>query len=145
MRKNGLVLKDLEFLEAVYKQTGHVHLTRQLYIPWNIHKVFRLFVVKCWLFYICLSDISVLYRSCPFFCKLPPIARFMGPTWSPSRAERTQVGPMLAPKTLLSETPPHYQTLCRPTWRHWTTKMLVRYRLLSVCLRFSQFSQSSFI
>ena len=32
----------------------------------------------------------------------PLITRFMGPTWGPSRAERTQVGPMLAPWTLLS-------------------------------------------
>ena len=30
------------------------------------------------------------------------IARFMGPTWGPSGAERTRVGPMLAPWTLLS-------------------------------------------
>ena len=30
------------------------------------------------------------------------IARFMGPTWGPSRADRTQVGPMLAPWSLLS-------------------------------------------
>ena len=30
------------------------------------------------------------------------IARFMGPTWDPSGADRTQVGPMLAPLTLLS-------------------------------------------
>ena len=30
------------------------------------------------------------------------IARFMGPTWDPSGADRTQVGPMLAPWTLLS-------------------------------------------
>ena len=30
------------------------------------------------------------------------IARFMGPTWGPSEADRTQVGPMLAPWTLLS-------------------------------------------
>ena len=30
------------------------------------------------------------------------IARFMGPTQGPSRADRTQVGPMLAPWTLLS-------------------------------------------
>ena len=29
-------------------------------------------------------------------------ARFMGPTWGPSGAGRTQVGPMLAPYTLLS-------------------------------------------
>ena len=30
------------------------------------------------------------------------IAWFMGPTWGPSGADRTQVGPMLAPWTLLS-------------------------------------------
>ena len=30
------------------------------------------------------------------------MARFMGPTWGPSGADRTQVGPMLAPWTLLS-------------------------------------------
>ena len=30
------------------------------------------------------------------------IARFKGPTWGPSGAERTQVGPMLSPWTLLS-------------------------------------------
>ena len=34
----------------------------------------------------------------------PHIARFMGPTWGPSGADRTQVGPMLAPRTLLSGT-----------------------------------------
>ena len=31
------------------------------------------------------------------------IARFMGPTLGPSRADRTQMGPMLAPLTPLSE------------------------------------------
>ena len=31
-----------------------------------------------------------------------PIARLMGPTWGPSGGDRTQVGPMLAPWTLLS-------------------------------------------
>ena len=36
--------------------------------------------------------------------KLPLIARFMGPTWGPSGADRTQVGPMLSPWTLLSGT-----------------------------------------
>ena len=30
------------------------------------------------------------------------IARFLGPTWGPSGADRTQVGPMLAPWTMLS-------------------------------------------
>ena len=33
---------------------------------------------------------------------LTRIARFMGPTWDPSGSDRTQVGPMLAPWTLLS-------------------------------------------
>ena len=36
------------------------------------------------------------------FCEPPLIARFMGPTWGPSGADRTQVVPMLAPWTLLS-------------------------------------------
>ena len=34
--------------------------------------------------------------------KISQIARFMGPTWDPPGADRTQVGPMLAPWTLLS-------------------------------------------
>ena len=34
----------------------------------------------------------------------PPIARFMWPSWGPSGADRTQVGPMLAPWTLLPGT-----------------------------------------
>ena len=33
---------------------------------------------------------------------LPLIARFMGPTWGPSGAARTHVGPMMAPWTLLA-------------------------------------------
>ena len=39
------------------------------------------------------------------------IAKFMGPTWGPHGADRTQVGPMLAPWTLLSgwcNQPYHY-------------------------------------
>ena len=39
------------------------------------------------------------------------IASFMGPTWGPSVADRTQVGPMLAPWTLPSE----YE--CPDSWR----------------------------
>ena len=34
-------------------------------------------------------------------------------------------------------------SLCRLIWRHWTTKMLVRYMMPSVCLRLGQFSQLS--
>ena len=35
---------------------------------------------------------------------VPLLARFMGSTWGPSGADRTQMGPMLAPWTLLSGT-----------------------------------------
>ena len=38
---------------------------------------------------------------------LPLIARFMGPSWGPSGADRTQVGSMLAPWTLLPGTIPY--------------------------------------
>ena len=37
----------------------------------------------------------------------PLISWFMGPTWGPSGADRTQVGPMLAPWALLSGSMPH--------------------------------------
>ena len=38
-----------------------------------------------------------------YIVKFPTlIARFKGPTWGPSGADRTQMGPMLAPWTLLS-------------------------------------------
>ena len=36
-------------------------------------------------------------------------------------------------------------SLCRLIWRHWTTKMLVRYMLPSVCVRLRQLSHSSII
>ena len=39
------------------------------------------------------------------------IARLMGPTWGPSGADRTQVGPMLAPWTLLSGYPCDYLSM----------------------------------
>ena len=40
------------------------------------------------------------------------IARFMGPTWGPSWADKTQVGPMLAPWTLLSGIQSVYASWC---------------------------------
>ena len=39
---------------------------------------------------------------CDEILMAPLITRFMGPTWGPSGADRTQVGPMLAPWILLS-------------------------------------------
>ena len=50
-------------------------------------------------------EYTLLLRELP---RTTLIARFMGPTWGPAGADRTQVGPMLAPWTLLSG------TVCRP-------------------------------
>ena len=45
---------------------------------------------------------SVVERRCRWECVCTLITRFMGPTWGPSVTGRTQLGPMLAPWTLLS-------------------------------------------
>ena len=37
------------------------------------------------------------------FLEVTKIAKFMGPTWGPSGADRTQVGPMLAPWTFVQQ------------------------------------------
>ena len=49
------------------------------------------------------SDIPFLYQVlCAAIFQIPTlIARFIGPTWGPARADRTQVVPMLVPWTLL--------------------------------------------
>ena len=44
------------------------------------------------------------------------ITRLMGPTWGPSGAERTQVGPMLAPWFLLSGLIPKFTTVTNKWW-----------------------------
>ena len=54
------------------------------------------------------------------------IARSMGPTWGPSRADRIQVGPMLAPWTLLSE----FITGCL---RSSTTSVRLKYIECIIC------------
>ena len=53
----------------------------------------------------------------------PLIARFMGPTWDPSGANRTQVGPMLAPWTFLSGS-------------LWPSDIIWHYKLKTLCFLF---------
>ena len=66
------------------------------YIPWNMHTVF---VLCCYVLSILKHWLAKLILNKN---KNTLIAGFMGPTWGPSGADRTQVGPMLAPWTLLS-------------------------------------------
>ena len=59
--------------------------------------------------------LKILYHGCWWTDEATLIGRFIGPTWGPSRADRTQVGPMLAPWTLLSgKEPGHHQPWCGP-------------------------------
>ena len=48
------------------------------------------------------QPLSWMPLPCVLPCLVPQVARFMGPAWGPSGADRTQVGPMLAPWSLLS-------------------------------------------
>ena len=61
----------------------------------------------------------------------PLITRFMGPKWGPSGADRTQVGPMLAPWTLLSGTIGNMTT--------WYQRITERYALHWKVVRHSMF------
>ena len=62
------------------------------------------FMVKCCQFAIILSTKFILksLKAEAALRKLSLIARFLGPSWGPFGTNRTQVGPMLAPWTLLS-------------------------------------------
>ena len=58
-------------------------------------------------------------RQLQFRC--PLIAEFMGPTWGPSGADRTQAGPMLA------------HELCYLGHASWTINKLQKWKLVSFC------------
>ena len=70
------------------------------------------------------------------------IARYMGPTWGPSGADKTQVGPTLAPWTLLSGPRCHvlYPVLTVETYHAhqlvWTYKHVCLGKFYRICLRF---------
>ena len=78
------------------------------------------------------------------------IARFMGPTWGPSGADRTQVGPMLASWTLLSckcwplssqDTRCNwisYKTLCLLLeWCTWQSYPILKIKFVwQICVKF---------
>ena len=70
--------------------------------PWSgSHELYK-WLMFYFVFHIVLTQISGIHQSVVFPDIGPLIARFMGWTWGPSGADRTQVGPMLATWTLLS-------------------------------------------
>ena len=90
-----------------------------------------------WLYYHILS--SILYISGTlgpcfhYWCSVYGICKWSDTLWPVGRVRSFADNTISLP------------SLCRPIWRHWTTKMLVGYMLPSVCLRLRQFSPLSFI
>ena len=69
------------------------------------------------------------------------IARFMGPTWGPSGADRPHVGPMLAPWTLLSG------IVCAAfcwRWQMWQNKKKTRLCLWNMVVQSNLYKQKLF-
>ena len=67
---------------------------------WSVFCMFHgIYCICCCCRDLCYNSVRQTHRG---RSSMPPITRFMGPTWGPSGADRTQVGPMLAPWTLLS-------------------------------------------
>ena len=67
------------------------------------HQISQTFIRICILYQ--MINVYQLFELIQFVNITSLIVWFMGPTWGPSGADRTQVGPMLAPWTLLSGTP----------------------------------------
>ena len=66
------------------------------------------------------------------YCMTTLIARFMGPTWGPTVADRTQVGPMLAPWTLLSGNQRCHQR--EQSCHHYNTVLTHWGRVTGICV-----------
>ena len=59
---------------------------------------------------------ETVYMLCGMYCSCTLIARFMGPAWDQSGADRTLVDPMLGPETLLSGWVLSQNTFCLAEW-----------------------------
>ena len=87
-------------------QAGRIHVTwtpdtRFIFTRTHSHVLICMF----WLTHTCIYMCVYIYVCvCIYIYILPLIASFMGPTWGPHGTDRTQVGLMLAPWTLLSGT-----------------------------------------
>ena len=100
-------LFQLSFSFGVPVYPASIHLTAQWY-P-SVHWVNQwhssgipLYTGPASVHWLRVRDDILLSIWCIYSSDSSLIARFMGPTWGPSGADRTQVGPMLAPWTWLS-------------------------------------------
>ena len=104
------------------------------YPPFPLLSYFSVVVCLSWLYYHILSSITYISRLGPCFhywCSVYGICKWSDTLWPVGRVR------LFADYTI------SLSSLCRLIWKHWTTKMLVRYMMPSVCLRLRQFSQLS--
>ena len=112
-----------------HHQIGSIHLSHCCHIcPWLCYMVVLSYSV---IFYIYIP--GKLGHCFHYWCSVYCICKWADTLWPVDRVR------LFADYTI------SLSSLCRLIWRHWTTKMLVRYMLPSVWLRLRQFSQSSFI
>ena len=86
-------------------------------------------IIFCHLLHICLGTLGPCFH---YWCSVYGICKWSDTLWPVGRVC------LFADYTISL-------SLCRLICRHWTTKMIVRYMLPSVCLRLGQFFQLSFI
>ena len=115
--KLWLLLKPLcchaDFLKNESRHDDNFVITAPVAILWYV--IVRL-LLGYWTARVLSWGLVIMWQSSSSYCcfrcwwhNTPLIAKFMGPTWGPSGADRTQVGPMLAPWSLLSG-----------SWSPWT-------------------------
>ena len=116
-------LECTDHISMIGQWQGNIELQNAIiYQVWNLNwshkfKCYHLYYFNVFGDIVKSNDLSGCLSTSPFLTHLlihcfnyvwnehSQIARFMGPTWGPSRADRTQVGPMLAPWTLISGLP----------------------------------------
>ena len=92
-------MRSIHLCNGEMKQSQHFKKLGTCYLLGYCHRFDS--TIKCWYRWPTSSAMSSMI-ACT--AKVALIARFMRPIWGPSGADRTQVGPMLVPWTLLSGT-----------------------------------------
>ena len=94
---------DISFATIIKDTALHFPLP----VPYLLHNTHWLHKILSWKVIVTegpglIMFIWISVSGCVSIKATTQIARFMGPTWGPPGADRSQVGPMLAPWTLLS-------------------------------------------
>ena len=111
-----------------HHQIGSIHLSHCCHIfPW-LCVWDGCTIIFCHLLHIYPGNTGTLFH---YWCSVYGICKWSDTLWPAGRVR------LFADYTI------SLSSLCRLIWKHWTTKMLVRYMMPSVCLRLRQFSQLS--